>query len=61
MNEQLITLTPNPARRERTLARCHARLERLRTQPQTVDKFALGFSGAYLLLVMANALSVLIR
>jgi hypothetical protein len=54
MIQHLPSLTPDPARNARTIARCHDKLDRRRAGPRAAARFAiernalLGFGAIYL-------------
>jgi hypothetical protein len=66
MIDELPDLSPDPARRDRTLARCHQTLRR-QARPRDQKRFAgertavLAFGATYLLSVAFNVAQVLIR
>ena len=65
MIEQLPSLTPNPDRHARTLARCHAMLDRRRADANATARYAIErnalllFGAFYLSALALNAMRVL--
>lgn len=59
MIEQLPILSPDASRRDRTLARCHARLERRRAKSFIIERAVVaGACVMYLVAMAADVLSI---